>query len=145
VDTGTGPPNPHYTKGTKINHKKIHQPTLLKTGLFILTVLILSKIPGNLFSTFPFPLAPEEGEEEATALGEEEAMRILEQQNDDDNNDTGDTAKSGTGDEVNSSKEMEPPQAPAISGDARYGGRDGDAGTVHGGESTPAAAPSRRQ
>jgi hypothetical protein len=45
VDTGTGPRDPHYIKGMKINPKKIHQSTILKTGLFILMVLIFFQNP----------------------------------------------------------------------------------------------------
>jgi hypothetical protein len=76
-------------------------------------------------------------------------MRILEQQNDDFDNDNGDSAKSGAGDKVNTSMEMEPPQAPATAGEAhgcaQVGDHEGGGGPVHGGEPAPAAAPCRRQ
>ncbi len=124
VDTGAG--HPQIFKGMKFNPKKIHHSkirlskksnlsTTIKTGIFILTVLIYYNILGNLFSPVPDPLAPEEGEEETTALGEEEAMRILEQQNDDDDDAT-------------------PSEA---NGDSQAGGRGGGAGPTQGGEAIP--------
>ncbi len=43
MDTGTGTPDPHFPKGMKINHKKIHQSTNKKTGLFFLLLFIFFK------------------------------------------------------------------------------------------------------
>ncbi len=91
-----------------------------------MTILLTTTILCKIFSNISDPLAPEE-EEETPALGEEEAMRILEQKNDDDYTDNGNTAKTAAGNEADSSMETELPQAPVTDGGAHGGDQGGGA------------------
>ncbi len=89
VEPGPGSRLPRKKLGTKINRSiKFYILMLILTANFYFLI-------NNYYSHLDL-LAPEEGEEDAAPLGEEEAMRILEQQNDEEEQEKGETTKPGT-------------------------------------------------
>ncbi len=96
---------PRQKLGTKIN-----QSFKLYIFFFILSFYLYFST-NNYYSHLDL-LAPEEGEEDATPLGEEEAMRILEQQNDEEEQEKGDTPKPGTSTDPDAGTVTAPPPPP---------------------------------
>jgi hypothetical protein len=116
VEPGPGSRLPRQKLGTKIN-----QSFKLYIFLFILSIYFYFST-NNYYSHLDL-LAPEEGEEDATPLGEEEAMRILEQQNDEEEQEKGDTPKPGTSTDPDAGAVTAPPPPPPV-GAAATGGAD---------------------
>ncbi len=128
VEPGYGSQPPRHKLGMKINHKlrpRINRSIHIYIGIFFIATIALNYTFSNICSLHLDPLAPEEGEEDATPLGEEEAMRILEQQNDDNEEDQerGETPKPGNSTDPDSGMDTEPPPPPPCgrSGRGRLG------------------------
>jgi hypothetical protein len=117
VELGYGSQPPRHKLGMKINHKqkpRLNRSIHIYIGFIFIVTIALNYIFFNYYSLHLHPLAPVEGEEDATPLGEEEAMRILEQQNHDneEEQERGETPKPGTSTDPDSGMDTEPPPPP---------------------------------
>ncbi len=115
VEPGSGSQPPRHKLGMIINHKqrpRLNRSIHFYIGFIFIVALTLNYFFFNYYSPHLDLLAPEEGEEDATPLGEEEAMRILEQQNDEEEQEKGETSKPGTSTDPDSGMDTAPPPPP---------------------------------
>jgi hypothetical protein len=105
VEPGSGSRLPRQKLGTKINQS-------FKLYILILILAVYFYFTANNYYSHLDLLAPEEGEEDTTPLGEEEAMRILEQQNDEEEQEKGETPKPSTSRDPDAGTATAPPPPP---------------------------------